>query len=110
MFESNHQSGTKSISLDDISFTDGCTFDAEGSHGETPTQPPPSSECAEGLYSCGGGAGCYGDDQRCDFLDECRNFLGNGLPTDEASCGWLNLRFLFQYENNSFITNKKDLK
>jgi len=88
VFESDHRGGTKSISLDDVSFTDGCTYDAEGSHGNSPTKPPPSAECGEGLYSCGeGSTGCYGDEQRCDFLDYCKNFLGNGLPGDEATCG-----------------------
>ncbi|XP_078483553.1 MAM and LDL-receptor class A domain-containing protein 1 isoform X3 [Ciona intestinalis] len=88
IFEASHTTGefTPSIAIDDISFSDGCAYDASGEHGVIPTAPPQPSECGDGYYPCAAG-GCYDNSQRCDFLDECKDSQPPNAPSDEKSCG-----------------------
>lgn len=89
MFEATHTSGgyTSSVSIDDISFTDSCDYNKEGTHGNLPTQqPPPSGNCPDGTYACLGSS-CYSENQRCDFINSCGDQQQNGLSSDEYQCG-----------------------
>ena len=91
VFEAAIASGAaSSIAIDDISFTDGCKFNEQGTHGDLPTPPPPpSGNCPDGLYAClgYGSTSCYGPEQRCDFINACGDQTSNGSPSDEATCG-----------------------
>lgn len=74
------------IAIDDVSFSDGCTWNQYAQPGEIPTTTPPSEECDAGYYPCNGG-GCYEASQRCDFFDACKDSSYPVASTDESTCG-----------------------
>lgn len=67
------------ISIDDISFADGCVVDLTGTLDPNPITPSPPPGCVSGQFSCTDGT-CISADDVCNFRKDCTNGY------DELSC------------------------
>lgn len=80
VLEGEHDFGTGSVSLDDLSMTRSCYESENELPGEPIGPPTPPNDCSPYKFQCKNG-NCYSRLEHCNFIDDC----GDG--TDEADCG-----------------------